>query len=85
LILPQKYPPHTELLDLQPLPVAALKNSQFEALFKDKFTYFNAIQTQVFNTIYNTDQNVNCSYGIFSEREITGLDGKIWKWIIEMG
>eukprot|EP01124_Arcella_intermedia_P027745 TRINITY_DN5491_c0_g1_i1.p1 TRINITY_DN5491_c0_g1~~TRINITY_DN5491_c0_g1_i1.p1 ORF type:complete len:1958 (-),score=488.84 TRINITY_DN5491_c0_g1_i1:48-5852(-) len=58
LILPEKYPPHTELLDLQPLPVAALKNPQFESMYKDKFTYFNAIQTQVFNTIYNTDQNV---------------------------
>lgn len=55
LLLPEKYPPHTDLLDLQPLPVAALKNSEFEAVYKD-LRYFNPIQTQVFNTFYNTDQ-----------------------------
>jgi len=58
LILPEKNPPHTDLLDLQPLPVPALKNASFESLYKEKFTYFNPIQTQVFNTLYNTDQNV---------------------------
>jgi pre-mRNA-splicing helicase BRR2 len=58
LILPEKYPPHTDLLDLQPLPVAALKNSAFENLYKNLgLTYFNPIQTQVFNTLYNTDLN----------------------------
>jgi pre-mRNA-splicing helicase BRR2 len=58
LILPEKYPPHTDLLDLQPLPVAALKNSAFESIYKDLgWTYFNPIQTQVFNTLYNTDLN----------------------------
>eukprot|EP01125_Pyxidicula_operculata_P014589 TRINITY_DN4878_c0_g1_i1.p1 TRINITY_DN4878_c0_g1~~TRINITY_DN4878_c0_g1_i1.p1 ORF type:complete len:2162 (+),score=668.51 TRINITY_DN4878_c0_g1_i1:53-6538(+) len=58
LILPEKYPPNTELLDLQPLPVAALKNSSFESLYRSiKNGLFNAIQTQVFNTLYNTDQN----------------------------
>eukprot|EP01127_Copromyxa_protea_P004841 TRINITY_DN1465_c0_g2_i1.p1 TRINITY_DN1465_c0_g2~~TRINITY_DN1465_c0_g2_i1.p1 ORF type:complete len:2175 (-),score=565.90 TRINITY_DN1465_c0_g2_i1:144-6668(-) len=56
LLLPEKYPPHTDLLDLQPLPVAALKNPAFESLYKD-LKYFNPIQTQVFNTFYNTDQN----------------------------
>jgi pre-mRNA-splicing helicase BRR2 len=56
LLLPEKYPPHTDLLDLQPLPVAALKNPRYEAIYKD-MKYFNPIQTQVFNTFYNTDQN----------------------------
>lgn len=46
LILPEKYPPPTELLDLQPLPVSALRNPQFEALYSDKFPFFNPIQTQ---------------------------------------
>ncbi|KAJ7950467.1 DExH-box ATP-dependent RNA helicase [Quillaja saponaria] len=32
LILPEKYPPPTELLDLRPLPVAALRNPSYEAL-----------------------------------------------------
>ncbi|XP_063432226.1 U5 small nuclear ribonucleoprotein 200 kDa helicase-like [Mytilus trossulus] len=58
LILPEKYPPPTELLDLQPLPVSALRNPQFETLYSDKFPFFNPIQTQVFNAIYNSDDNV---------------------------
>ncbi|XP_019946883.1 activating signal cointegrator 1 complex subunit 3 [Paralichthys olivaceus] len=56
LILPERHPPHTELLDLQPLPVTALGNHQFESLFK--FTHFNPIQTQIFHTLYHTDTNV---------------------------
>uniref|UniRef100_V5HTE9 U5 small nuclear ribonucleoprotein 200 kDa helicase n=2 Tax=Ixodes ricinus TaxID=34613 RepID=V5HTE9_IXORI len=58
LILPEKYPPPTELLDLQPLPVSALRNPTFEALYRDKFPFFNPIQTQVFNAIYSSDDNV---------------------------
>ena len=57
-ILPEKYPPPTELLDLQPLPVSALRNSNYELLYKDQFPFFNPIQTQVFNSLYNSDDNV---------------------------
>ena len=46
LILPEKYPPHTELLDLQPLPVTAL--GKHGALYEGHFTHFNPIQTQAF-------------------------------------
>lgn len=46
LILPEKYPPPTELLDLQPLPVTALRNAAFETLYQNKFPFFNPIQTQ---------------------------------------
>lgn len=46
LILPEKFSPPTELLDLQPLPVSALRNPAFEALYQDRFPYFNPIQTQ---------------------------------------
>ncbi|XP_067928050.1 U5 small nuclear ribonucleoprotein 200 kDa helicase-like [Watersipora subatra] len=56
LILPEKYPLPTELLDLQPLPVSALRNGEYEKLYNLQF--FNPIQTQVFNTLYNTDENV---------------------------
>lgn len=45
-----------ELLDLQPLPVTALGNCEFESLYK--FTHFNPIQTQIFHTLYHTDTNV---------------------------
>ncbi|XP_071253079.1 activating signal cointegrator 1 complex subunit 3 [Salvelinus alpinus] len=56
LILPERHPPHTELLDLQPLPITALGNPEYESLYK--FTHFNPIQTQIFHTLYHTDTNV---------------------------
>ena len=46
LLLPEKYAPPTELLDLQPLPVSALRDPAFEGLFRG-FRTFNPIQTQV--------------------------------------
>eukprot|EP00854_Cymbomonas_tetramitiformis_P003845 gene3845-4801_t len=57
LILPEKYPPPTELLDLQPLPVSALRNPRYEPLYSG-VTHFNPIQTQVFTSLYNSDDNV---------------------------
>lgn len=58
LILPEEHPPHTELLDLDPLPRSALNNPVFESMYERKFTHFNAIQTQAFHTLYHTDTNV---------------------------
>lgn len=46
----------SELLDLQPLPITALGNPEYESLYK--FTHFNPIQTQIFHTLYHTDTNV---------------------------
>ncbi|EPS38856.1 hypothetical protein H072_7384 [Dactylellina haptotyla CBS 200.50] len=57
LILPEKFPPHTQLLDLQPLPVNALKRKEFVALYPE-WKHFNKIQTQVFNSLFSTDDNV---------------------------
>ncbi|KAK1135499.1 hypothetical protein K0M31_000088 [Melipona bicolor] len=56
LILPEMYPPYTKLLELQPLPVKALKEPLFEKLYK--FSHFNPIQTQIFHCLYHTDNNV---------------------------
>ncbi|XP_036173871.1 activating signal cointegrator 1 complex subunit 3 isoform X3 [Myotis myotis] len=56
LILPERHPPHTELLDLQPLPVTALGCEAYEALYN--FSHFNPVQTQIFHTLYHTDCNV---------------------------
>jgi pre-mRNA-splicing helicase BRR2 len=56
LILPQKFPPPAELLDLQPLPVAAFHNASYESLYP-KFRFFNPIQTQTFSTLYQQDGN----------------------------
>ncbi|XP_021060227.1 activating signal cointegrator 1 complex subunit 3 isoform X1 [Mus pahari] len=56
LILPERHPPHTELLDLQPLPITALGCKAYEALYN--FSHFNPVQTQIFHTLYHTDCNV---------------------------
>lgn len=56
LILPERHPPHTDLLDLQPLSTSALKDPIFEQLYS--FKYFNPIQTQLFHTLYHTEKNV---------------------------
>lgn len=57
LILPERFPPHTELLDLQPLPVSALRTSDFINLYPD-WKNFNKIQTQTFQSLFNSDKNV---------------------------
>ncbi|KAK9814715.1 hypothetical protein WJX72_010327 [[Myrmecia] bisecta] len=56
LILPELHPPHTQLLDLDPLPLSALNNPAYEAMYS--FSHFNPIQTQAFHTLYHTDENV---------------------------
>ncbi|WWC58973.1 uncharacterized protein I303_101518 [Kwoniella dejecticola CBS 10117] len=56
LIRPEPFPAHTALLDLQPLPVSALHNKSFEKLYE--FDHFNKIQTQVFQALFTTDDNV---------------------------
>ena len=66
LILPDKYPPPTELLDFQPHPVSVLRNPTYEQLYpptksqsgSSSVMLFNSIQTQVFNSFYSTDDSV---------------------------
>jgi pre-mRNA-splicing helicase BRR2 len=57
LILPEKFPPHTPLLDLQPLPISALKRREYQDLYQG-IDRFNKVQTQVFNSLYASDENV---------------------------
>jgi pre-mRNA-splicing helicase BRR2 len=57
LILPEKFPPHTPLKDLQPLLVAALKTDDYKALYPE-WERFNKIQTQTFESLFSTDENV---------------------------
>ncbi|XP_026126683.1 activating signal cointegrator 1 complex subunit 3-like [Carassius auratus] len=56
LILHERCPTHTELLDLQLLPVTASGNREYESLYK--FTHFNPIQTQIFHILYHTETNL---------------------------
>ena len=57
LILPERHPPNTPLLPLQPLPFSALNCAPYERLYT-RFPYMNAIQTQFFHVLYYTDKNV---------------------------
>jgi len=57
LLLPTKFPPPTELLDLQPLPVTAIKNTKFHKLFSN-LRQFDPILTQTFSALCETDENV---------------------------
>lgn len=57
LVLPEKFPAHTQLLDLQPLPIAALKREDFKALYP-QWERFNKIQTQVHSSLFSTNDNV---------------------------
>ena len=58
LIRPDTESVYTDLLDLQPLPVAALKNSLLEEIYGKRFQFFNPMQTQIFHTLYHTAANV---------------------------
>ena len=55
IILPAKFPPPTELLDLQPLLPSALGEVSFKNMFP--FTSFNPIQTQTFHELFKTGRN----------------------------
>jgi pre-mRNA-splicing helicase BRR2 len=55
MILPAKFPPPTELLDLQPLLPSALGEPSFKRMFS--FAEFNPIQTQTFHELFKTGRN----------------------------
>ncbi|ERS97905.1 hypothetical protein HMPREF1624_06076 [Sporothrix schenckii ATCC 58251] len=58
LIRPDTESVYTDLLDLQPLPISALKNPVLEDIYAQRFQYFNPMQTQIFHTLYHTPANV---------------------------
>ncbi|KAL8940771.1 MAG: hypothetical protein Q9211_002114 [Gyalolechia sp. 1 TL-2023] len=57
LVLPERFPAHTPLLDLQPLPVSALKRQDYQDLYQG-FDKFNKVQTQVFSSLFTTNDSV---------------------------
>src|SRR5699024_7848122 len=57
LILPERFPPHTPLLDMQRAPVKALKRDDYQQLYPE-WQYFNKIQTQTFKSLFDSDDNV---------------------------
>ena len=56
--VPQDEDIKTELLDLYPLPLNVLKNKEYESVFNKSFQYFNPIQTQIFYSVYHSDENL---------------------------
>jgi hypothetical protein len=59
LILPEHdRAPHTDLLDLRPLTISALDNPMLEEICASRFSHFNPVQTQIFHTLYHTNNNV---------------------------
>ena len=52
LTLSEKFPPPTPLLELQPLPISALHNKEYETIYTRTIQTFNKIQTQVFQVLY---------------------------------
>jgi len=58
LAVPDEDYPNTKLLPLRPIGIQALNDPKFESLYKSKFSFFNPIQTQVFHTLFHTDNNV---------------------------
>ncbi|MCJ1313523.1 hypothetical protein MMC25_007202 [Agyrium rufum] len=58
LIRPDTESFYTDLLDLQPLPITALKNPLLEDIYGQRFQFFNPMQTQIFYTLYHTAANV---------------------------
>lgn len=58
LIRPDTESVYTDLLNLQPLPITALKNPALEELYAQRFQFFNPMQTQIFHTLYHTPANV---------------------------
>ncbi|KAH7317566.1 Sec63 Brl domain-containing protein [Rhexocercosporidium sp. MPI-PUGE-AT-0058] len=58
LIRPDTESVYTDLLNLQPLPISALKNPALEQIYGQRFQYFNPMQTQIFHCLYHTPANV---------------------------
>ncbi|CAG8491424.1 14313_t:CDS:10, partial [Racocetra fulgida] len=58
LILPEHNHEHTELLNLPPLSISNLNDKILENIYAQRFSYFNPVQTQVFDTLYKTPNNV---------------------------
>lgn len=66
LVLPQKFPPSTQLLDLAPLPITELGEPQLVALYDSyaagpavpRIAQLNSIQTQAFQAVFQSDENV---------------------------
>ncbi|MCJ1375804.1 DEIH-box ATPase [Loxospora ochrophaea] len=84
LILPNRFPAHTPILDLQPVPVSALKREEYRNLYP-RWQKFNKIQTQVFNSLYTTDDNVLIAAPTGSGKTVCAEFSILRHWSSERG
>jgi pre-mRNA-splicing helicase BRR2 len=80
LILPKKFPKPAPLLDLQALPLSALYNKEFEAIYANSIQTFNKTQTQVFQALYTSDENVFIGTPTGSGKTICAEFALMWLW-----
>ncbi|KAJ1920303.1 Pre-mRNA splicing [Mycoemilia scoparia] len=90
--LPDKFMPHTELLDLQPLgPEDVFSKSEFRNLYTNEDSplrigrsgerrMFNPIQTQAFNALYEKDENVVLSAAAGSGKTVAAEFALLRLW-----
>ncbi|KAF9473551.1 hypothetical protein BDN70DRAFT_899669 [Pholiota conissans] len=79
IILPKKFLKPTPLLDLQGLPLSALHNKEFEAIYANTIQTFNKLQKQVFQALYTSDGNVFIGAPTGSRAEMVELRVKGWQ------
>ncbi|PVU92630.1 hypothetical protein BB561_003719 [Smittium simulii] len=48
----------TKLLDLNPLSIDIMQDKRITSMYRPKFSYFNPIQTQIFDTLFHSQENV---------------------------
>ena len=57
LILPERFPAHTQLLDMQAVPIQALRRKDYIQLYPN-WDKFNKIQTQVFKALFDGNDSI---------------------------
>jgi pre-mRNA-splicing helicase BRR2 len=57
-ILPDKFPPQTEKLDLEPLGIDSSEWNVAKEFFSENFDTFNSIQTQIFKSAFHSDESI---------------------------
>jgi pre-mRNA-splicing helicase BRR2 len=84
-ILPEKFPPATKLLDLQPLLFSALRYPEAEKMYREEFKYeqMYPIQTQTFKSLYESNESILVGAPTGSGKTLCG-DFAILKYLKEM-